>query len=151
MKNIFPGLLICMMLGIGCSTSSWSEEKKFSNHIWLFQDSLQIRPIIEDTSQVHASWLELTVNEEYPYQNIFIREEIITPSDSSSFRILEFILMNEDGTWKNKPGMTGKVHFRFPLMEGVKFTQTGEWKINCTQYMRTDTLAGVEYVSWQLN
>lgn len=145
--------LILLLLSVGlmsCKPGSWSEKKSFPNTIWAYSDSLIIEPEISDTSSLQQTWLELTINESYPFRNFYIREVITTPSDSSFVRIQEFELMKEDGSWSQKPGWFGNVSFKFPLLSGFKFQEKGIWKISCKQYMRTDSLEGVESVKWEL-
>ena len=145
--------LLLLLLSVGlmsCKPGSWSEEKSFPNTIWAYSDSLMIEPEISDTSSLQQTWLELTVSENYPFRNFFIREVITTPSDSSFVRIQEFELMKEDGSWSQKPGWFGALTFKFPLLSGIKFREKGTWKISCKQYMRTDSLEGVESVKWVL-
>jgi gliding motility-associated lipoprotein GldH len=144
-------LLYCLGF-LACSPSSWSEKKSFSNGIWAYGDSLVLSPQIEDTSVLHNTWLEITVDETYPYRNLYIHEAIRTPSDSVFNHIQEFELMKEDGTWLQKPGLLsgGKVTFRLPILSGFKFKETGNWQVSCKEYMRTDSLEGVHQVKWTL-
>lgn len=135
---------------VACSPDSWSEKKSFSEAVWPYADSLVIRPEIKDTTGLHETFLEVTVDETYPYSNLFVLQTMRTPSDSVYTQILEFQLMKEDGAWLQKPGWMGKVAFRFPLIQGFKFRETGTWEIVCKQYMRTDSLSGVHQIQWSL-
>lgn len=143
-------LLLVAFCLFACSPGSWSEKKSFPEALWLYADSLVIHPEISDTSSLHETWLEITVDESYPYSNLFVLQTMRTPSDSLYSQILEFQLMKEDGTWVQKPGWMGKVSFRFPLIQGFKFRETGTWEIVCKQYMRTDSLSGVHQIQWSL-
>lgn len=143
-------LLVCLSL-LACKPGSWSEKKSFANNIWAYSDSLVIEPEINDTSSLQQTWLELSLDQNYPYRNFYLREVITTPSDSSFVRIQEFELMNEDGSWIQKPGWFGEITFKLPLLSGIKFREKGIWKISCKQYMRTDSLEGIQSVKWELN
>jgi gliding motility-associated lipoprotein GldH len=142
-------LVFCLCL-IACRPGSWTAQKSFSQNSWLYSDSLVIEPIIEDTTSMHSTEIEISLEENYPFRNLFIREEITTPSDSSFVRIQEFQLMNEEGIWIQKPDILGNIKFTLPLLSGIKFREKGKWKISCKQYMRTDSLEGIKEISWQL-
>jgi gliding motility-associated lipoprotein GldH len=147
MRLILLALCLCLW---ACRPNSWSAHKSFPQNIWAYTDSVIIEPIIEDTSSTHSTEIKINLKENYPFRNLFIREVITTPSDSSFVRIQEFQLMNEEGVWIQKPDIFGKIEFTLPLLSGIKFREKGTWKISCKQYMRTDSLEGVEEVSWIL-
>jgi gliding motility-associated lipoprotein GldH len=135
---------------MACHPDSWTARKSFSQNNWAYSDSLVIEPLIEDTSSIHSTEIEISLKENYPFSNLFIREEITTPSDSSFVHIQEFQLMNEEGSWIQKPDVFGNIKFTLPLLSGIKFREKGKWKISCKQYMRTDSLEGIKEISWKL-
>jgi gliding motility-associated lipoprotein GldH len=143
-------LVLSMLTFSACTPEAWKGEIQHPDQIWTYADSLVIQPEISDTQQVYAVWLDLQVNAKFQYRNLFVHQLIIPPGDSAFQNIQEFTLQAEDGTWLVEPDWFGSARFQVPLLQGFKFQTPGVWTFSIAQFMRKDTLLGVEQVRWYL-
>jgi len=143
MKILVFATGLCLFL-LACNTDTLRVEKKFENQQWLYADSIVLHPEITDTLAQYRLNLNLNLNEQYPFSNIYIQQKLSSPDDSLFEYIQTFEILNPDGTWKIKPDIFGTASIQLPLIPLFKFQKTGFWNITIKQFMREDTLKGVE-------
>jgi gliding motility-associated lipoprotein GldH len=148
--KINPLMFLLMLWGISCSNESFEESISLKNHTWVWTDTLKAEPILEDTSSYFHSWIEVSLDEKYPYSNFFLKEVIISPGDTPHFRILEFPVSNPDGSWLSKKHSGNTYHFKWQVLNLFKINKPGKWKMYYIQYCRKDTLDGISNFTWKL-
>lgn len=117
---------------------------RFADHTWRYADSLKVVRAVSDTAQAYKLSLALNVSDNYRYGNLFIQFRMQGPDSMQQTSLTQFILTDSAGNWLADRSLRGNYHFETVLNPRVKFSKPGEYVFWLKQYMRTDTLLGVE-------
>lgn len=150
MKRVCVVFLFIIGLLQGCSKEVIFQST-FENAVWVFEKPVAYT--FENRTNKHQKYnmkLVLKVNAEYPYRNIFIRFRFETPGGKISTSTPEFILADMAGNWHVETDLWGYYHFEKTVLEGVTFPDPGKYQFQLTQYMRTDSLKGIEKIGLEL-
>ena len=124
-----------------------SETWKFEDGMWLASDKKTMKIAAPDTSQVFSLDLEVEHNEKYPFQNLYVRTVTTYPSGKEVKSISSLELSNPDGSWSGKCSGEGKsCRVLLPLQQHFTFPEAGEYTWSIEQYMRTDTVTGINKI-----
>lgn len=136
------------IMGCWLAACSGGEEvrESFANG-WQFADSLRLEVNVTDTQTPHRLVFELELDaEDYPYRNLYVRFHVTPPGGQRITTVREFLLANAAGRWTVEPS-GGTLAFKQSLIQPLVFQQPGQYRFEVTQFMRHDTLPGVEAVS----
>lgn len=146
-------LLAIMMLGllaVGCS-SHWAEtESKFEGTCWQVSDTLTLEFESKDTARVFALGFPITIDDDYPFNNIYLHASLTAPSGDTSIIPAEFVLADPTGAWLTEPD-GDKATFELKVSDGLRFSQQGKYTLRLYHYMRENELCGVERVGIALD
>ncbi len=117
----------------------------FENEQWTFADSVDFTFTPEDTITPLNLVFGLRVNEDFKYRNIWVQFKVKSPSGRETTSLREFVLAQTDGTW-NVERDGGGYGFEQVLVGNIRLQELGEHRIRAIQYMRQDSLLGVEDV-----
>ena len=133
-----------------CEDNVVFEKKiKLSSGKWYYQDTLEYKWEIKDTSREYKLLMLVEHDTEYPYQNIYFKIHTHFPRDSTKEQVLSVDLADHTGKWYGKcNGSRCKVEFT--LQEKVLFAQSGNYQIQMEQYMRTDSVAHIRSIALRL-
>src|SRR5690349_9871695 len=124
-----------------------SEKWKFDDGQWLAADVKKMKIQAPDTSQVFRLDLEVEHNEKYAYQNLYVRTVTTYPSGKEVKSISSLELSNPDGSWAGQCSGEGKsCTILLPLQQHFTFPEVGEYTWTIEQYMRTDTVTGINKI-----
>jgi len=144
--------LYTCLLGLllaGCQSGSpelASVQDEFDPEVgWPYADSLLLSYSNTNTAQPVELLYGLAVTEAYPYRNIWVQFLVEDPAGKQQHAKVEYVLAEADGTWNVSPS-GGTVAFEAPLLQNIRFEQTGTYRIWVSHQMRTDTLVGVERI-----
>lgn len=116
---------------------------------WPYADSLTYAFSIADTLQVYNLYLELDHLVDYPYQNLYINIRTVFPDGKDLAQVLSLELSDKQGFWQGD--CNGEAcELRIPIQERTYFNQLGDYRIVVEQYMRTDSLRGLQSIGLQL-
>lgn len=138
----------CFLVGIlivfsGCSKHWQSAEQDFENKCWNVSDTLSLSFENTDTNAVYELSFPVTVNEDYPFHNLYLHVILNAPSGDASTIPTEFVLADPNGNWLSEPS-GDVITFQLKVPEGIRFSQTGEYSLRLFHYMRDPDLCGVE-------
>lgn len=85
-------------------------------------------------------------NSQYPYRNLYLFTEIISPKGESLIDTLEYQLADFSGNWLGS-GMGEIKQNTLIFKENISLQDTGKYKINISHAMRENNLKGLEDIS----
>lgn len=146
MKQLY-GWILAILLLQACSGSDYLHETKtdFDDECWAMQDTLELNFENSDTQQVHQLNFPIYVTTDYTYNNLWLRAIVHAPSGEQNVLPAQFVLMERDGTWKNEPS-GDEVWFELKIADGLRFNQTGNYRIQLFHFMRDQRLCGIREV-----
>lgn len=116
---------------------------------WPYADSLTYAFSIADTQQIYNLYLEVDHLVDYPYQNLYINVRTVFPDGEDIAQVLSLELSDKQGFWQGDCNSKA-CNLRIPIQEGAYFNQFGDYRIVIEQYMRTDSLRGLQSIGLQL-
>jgi gliding motility-associated lipoprotein GldH len=134
----------------GCSKDWHSAEREFENRCWNVSDTLSLSFENTDTAAVYELAFPITVNEDYPFHNLYLRVKLQAPSGDASIIPTEFVLADPNGSWLSEPS-GDVVPFRLKVPEGIRFSQKGNYTMKLYHFMRDADLCGVEKAGIAVN
>lgn len=88
---------------------------------------------------------------EYPYYNIYMQYELLDDEGAILRASLKENNLMDSKTGKPIGSGSGSVFdVTFPLIQSYKFDKTGNYQLKLKQYMRLDTLPGIQAVGFRL-
>lgn len=144
MRNLLLGLCACLLLLTSCDNNRLFEENKLiDNNAWYYKNKLPFDVQITDTSKYYNVLVNLRVDANYKYSNIFMLVHTTNPEKKTDQRRIEIRLADERGKWTGK-GLGDLYDYQFPAFKKVKFPQQGFYRFELEQNMRDDTLMYVK-------
>jgi gliding motility-associated lipoprotein GldH len=139
-----------MLAATGCS-SHWAEtETQFEGVCWQASDTLKLEFESKDTSKVFELGFPITVDDDYPFNNIYLHAILTSPSGDASVIPAEFVLTDPSGAWLTE--VDGEhATFELKVADGLRFNQKGKYTLRLYHYMRENELCGVERVAIALD
>jgi gliding motility-associated lipoprotein GldH len=123
----------------------YSGEKKIKGNFWLYSDPLTGTFQISDTSISYDVLFELTHQNDYSFQNLYLR---IT-DDFTGKLISDTVNINladEYGVWIGK-GISENKKLSIPLRKAIKFKKLATYNYKIEQFSRSDTLRGISKIA----
>lgn len=112
------------------------------NHEWLSGDQKSFTLVATDTTTVYAMDITLGHEDTYPYQNLYIKTQTTFPSGKEVESVSSIELINPDGSWAGDcSGHSCTISL--PLQHRFTFPEVGTYTWSVSQYMRMDTIHGV--------
>jgi len=109
---------------------------------WTYSDSIRFAFAAKDTNQTYDLRLEITHDEDYAWENLYVQIKTSFPGDSLKTDILSLELSDGIGAWAGKCS-GGKCRLTIPLQTFLKFPSTGEYALTFIQYMRQEVVPGI--------
>ncbi len=138
----------------GCDSNSvYMDTITCADDVWKRAEARTFHITIADPTPTYDVYLLLLYTTDFPYQNIFIKHDV---EADNSHETLETALSNhmlcDAKTGKLLgTGCWGKQRYiRFPLLRAYSFPRQGEYSVTLTQFMRTESLSGIEKVGLQV-
>lgn len=132
----------CLGLWAGCKGPVTETSQDFEGACWQLTDTLSVSFEAPDPAAQYQVGLPITLNEDYPYNNLHIRFEAVAPSGKSSVVPYEYELMDVEGNWYGEvSGSTAK--FELPLSMGQSFAEEGTYTFRVWHYFQSSDLCGI--------
>lgn len=156
-SSLFLVLLMFVSLAFqSCADKPiFEENKEIENYKWRYDKPLVFGVNITDTSNYCNLYINLRVNGNYKYSNVFLWVTETLPDKSTEKKRLEFVLADESGNWLGK-NISNIYSYQFQYKPRIKFKQTGIYSFSIEQNMRDDILenivsAGLRVEFWSQN
>lgn len=141
-RQLLIGSLFVLSLS-ACDQGALSEaEWSMEGQQWIASDQKSFQLEATDTTTTYA--MDITLNHEvtFPYQNLYIKTQTTFPSGKIVESVTSIELLNQDGSWAgNCSGNSCAI--TLPLQQRFTFPEIGTYTWSVEQYMRTDTVSGV--------
>lgn len=121
----------------------YDENRTIENNAWYFGNKIPFDVQIEDTTKYYNVLVNLRVDANYKYSNIFMLVHTTNPDKKTDQRRIEIRLADESGRWMGS-GLGDLYDYRFPAFRKVKFPQQGFYRFELEQNMRDDTLMHIK-------
>lgn len=142
---LLPGLLLACDTGL-----HYQEEHAIPEDSgWTYADSLSFSFDIADTLALYDLILVVDHRTGYPYQNLYTRIHTIFPSGRRLSQVLSLELMDKVGYWQGDC-RGERCSLRIPIQESAYFNETGTYSLRLEQYMRRDSLPGLDALSLEV-
>lgn len=129
----------------GCESHFADEFYEFEDDCWSLKDTIKLNFNNSDTSAIYTLQFPLIFTEEYPFNNIYLRAMITSPSGDQNILPAKFTLMDPIGNWNSSPD-GGQIPFKLGIADGLKFNQQGGYSIKFYHFMQDDPLCGIQKV-----
>jgi len=115
------------------------------------QDSLVIFDVaVEDSSQVYRVMVQVTTDESYPYQNLYLFRDILSEARTEYQDSLHVQLASPQGVWHGN-GVGALKTLEFPYLQtGLRFPLKGHYLFRFQHGMRDVNLPGVTSIALTL-
>ncbi|MCX6187597.1 MAG: gliding motility lipoprotein GldH [Bacteroidetes bacterium] len=128
------------------------ENKTIEGDAWYYKNPLPFDVIINDTNKYYNMYVNLRLDADYKYSNIFLMLHKTDANKNKSKERIEFTLADETGQWLGN-GLGDVYDYQLPTYEKIKFNKTGNYHYELEQNMRDDTLmhikaAGIRIEEW---
>ncbi|MEL7122343.1 MAG: gliding motility lipoprotein GldH, partial [Bacteroidota bacterium] len=118
---------------------------QFDQGYWTYADSLSFDFEIPDTNNIYSLFLEVQHGTDYSYENLYTNIKTIFPSGRTIENPLSLELADKTGKWYgNCSGKNCK--YILPIQEKAYFNETGNFQLKIEQYMREDSIEGINGV-----
>ncbi len=129
------------------------ENKTIEGDAWYYKNLLPFDVLINDTNKYYNLYVNLRVDADYKYSNIFLMLHKTDADKNKSKERIEFALADETGQWMGN-GLGDVYDYQLPTYEKIKFHQIGNYHYELEQNMRDDTLmhiksAGIRIEEWR--
>ena len=144
-------LLLLLMVGIvSCDSNRVFEEHiPLNKGVWNVKNQLKFDVAISDLLSRYNIYLNVRNGPEYPYSNLFLFMNTLSPSGTVSRDTIELTLADYDGRWLGS-GM-GSVKFsRFLFRKDMQFKQKGAYRFTIEQAMRVRELKGIHDIGFRI-
>lgn len=144
---IIAGFAILSMSLFSCDSRDIVFEKsiEIKNSQWTYADSLLYTFPVKDTSKIYNILLDISHAKNYAFQNIYLKIHTRFPSGKRLQNQVNIDLAEPSGKWTGDCGRNS-CELEIPIQQDAYFNETGNYTITIEQYLRKDTLSGIEAV-----
>lgn len=132
-------MLFTMMLASCDRGVMHSENWQWKDHQWIHGDAKTMTLVATDTTTAYQMDLRIDHEEDYPFQNLYVRTRTIYPSGKEVTSVTSLELINADGSWAGDQG-ENCCKLTLPLQARFTFPEIGTYTWTIEPYMRMDTV-----------
>jgi gliding motility-associated lipoprotein GldH len=145
MRTLVYSFLAAITL-LSCGESyHYDAEKSIPNGVWTYADTLVFAFSITDTTSKYNLYVDITRADTFPTQNVYLRMHTIFPGGKRTSSVLSFDFFNSKGE-VNGDCSGSRCTLRSVLQQNAFFRQPGEYQLVVEQFMRRDSLPGIQSV-----
>lgn len=145
-KTIRFFLFVLVVLQTACGPDFlYKSEKTISHGVWSYRDTLDFRFTISDTTRLYDLYLDFEHADTFPTQNLYLKLYTLFPDGTRLSKVKSVDFFDSKGNpFGRSSGHTCRLHSL--LQENTFFSSPGEYRITLEQYMRRDSLSGINAV-----
>lgn len=145
----FPAAALLLLLQ-GCGQGSVYEKTyEIPPPGWTYADTLDFGFDITDTTAIYNLYLDVRHSPEYDYQNLYVRLHTRFPSGQRIGETVSLELADKTGAWLGDCSSRSCL-LKIPIQQGAYFNAAGPYLITVEQFMRRDSLPGIQAVAFRL-
>lgn len=145
MRSILYSFCITLCLASCGENYHYDAEKTIPNGVWTYADSLHFAYNISDTTAKYNLYVDITHADTFASQNLYLRFHTIFPDGKRASSVLSFDFFNSKGE-NNGKCSGGRCTLRSVIQKNAFFRQSGEYKLVIEQFMRQDSVPGIQSV-----
>lgn len=152
MKNnlIYFTLLLIVSLVTSCGPNFiYEKDYEIANQAWTYSDTLDFEIDIVDTTAIYNLYLDLEHSTDYAFQNIYLQVYTQYPNGKRTKDLLPIDIADKSGKWYGKCN-SETCQLRVNLQEGAFFNAAGTYVITLEQYMRKESLSGLNSMALRI-
>ncbi|MES2559187.1 MAG: gliding motility lipoprotein GldH [Bacteroidota bacterium] len=135
-----------LMLFVACDSGRvFDDNKSIPGNAWFHKNAVPFEIQVTDTTKLYNVYVNVRINSEYKYSNIFMWLNTTNPQKKMDQRRIEIRLADEGGKWLGH-GLGDIFDYQFPVFQKIKFPNSGFYRFELEQNMRDDTLMNVKAV-----
>lgn len=144
--NYFFYTVLGLLAFSACGESYFYETTQtIPGGVWMYRDTLNYRFEIADTSARYNLYVAFAHADTFPHQNLYLKLKTQFPDGRRVSDVKSFDLFTGSGT-PNGNCSGGKCQVQLNLKQKTRFPQPGQYTLTLEQYMRRDSIRGVESV-----
>lgn len=139
--------LSCLLLFAACDNSRVYElDHDFAGRTWQVKDKPEFEFDITDSVQLYNVYYKIRNSSDYPFSRIFVQYNLIDPKkvDVQNKLLSNNLFDQKTGMPLGSSSIGDKFDHQFLILGKYKFNRIGKHTIKFEQFMRTDTLPGIE-------
>jgi gliding motility-associated lipoprotein GldH len=149
-NTIFLLSVSLLLLIAGCRNNVvYTDSTAFPSGIWKIDNIAEFKPDISDTAAIRNIFFTIRTGASYPFRNIWLFVNTISPSGKSITDTLQYMLADEKGKWYGR-GFGDLRELDLPFRSGIWFPEKGMYRFRITHGMRTVDLKGVEDIGLRI-
>jgi gliding motility-associated lipoprotein GldH len=136
-------LISLLLPTMGCNKDVlYSDSVTIPSEVWQLDFIPEFSTPITDTASICNIYLTVRTGTSYPYRNIWLFVNTVSPSGKSITDTLQYMLADEKGKWFGK-GFSDIHELDLPFRTGVYFREKGNYTFRIRHGMRNENLKGV--------
>lgn len=143
MRCSLAGLALLLLLA-ACAGPDYLAEARFDQGCWPMQDTLRFELPVE-AGQAPQLQVDLTLDAEYRYQNLYLKLRYRGPEGQSGELLLHDELVAPTGLWRGER-RGQEVHWTIEPTPALPATAPGTYQLELFHYMRDSSLCEVYFV-----
>lgn len=152
MKNNLIYFVLLLTLGwfTSCGPNFiYEKDYQLANQAWTYSDTLDFKIAITDTTAIYNLYLDIDHSADYAFQNIYLQVYTQYPNGQRTRDLLPIDIADKTGKWYGNCN-SETCQLRVNLQEGTFFNAVGEYVITLEQYMRKESLAGLNAMALRI-
>ncbi|MBP5364475.1 MAG: gliding motility lipoprotein GldH [Bacteroidales bacterium] len=143
LKTLIIGAFIAPIILTACSTNDvYNDYIALPNKGWGTDSLAVFRTQIDDASASYNLWIQIRNENDYPYSNLWLFIDVVSPDGQMARDTLECILARPDGSWLG--GGWGSLYsLQCPYRLNSHFAQSGNYTFRMAHGMRDDDIRGI--------
>jgi len=143
MRSICVISSLLMVFFSSCNRDNiYSHEETIPGDMWSYNDSLTYEFEVEDTALLYSMQLDVTHNDNFPYENLYVQIRSVYPDKSVKNDVLSLEFADESGGWMGSRNGNNYIA-PIALQPVAKFRQSGKYRMTFFQNSRIDSIAGI--------
>lgn len=134
-------IVIILLLGSCKSDVVYDQNLFLPAEGWHYKNKAAFDITIDDTTHYHNFFINLRINSDYEYSNLYVLMYGKSPAGDSTVRRIDLTLAAPDGKWLGK-GTASVISYRIPIIQKYA-PKPGTYHFEIEQNMRVNTLPNV--------
>lgn len=135
-----------LLAGCGGKQPEHLASYKIEDSAWRIADTARWHWDVADTMQSYDLSIEIRHSTNYPYANLYLFVEVVSPDGATLSDTLDYPLCAPSGEWYGE-GFSNNRTVALPYRSSCRFARAGHYVFNVRQGMRRDPLEGIHEVS----
>lgn len=137
----------CIVIGLSACGPNYlfEEEKSIPNEQWSYQDTLDFKFSVSDTSLLYNLYVGFEYADTFPTQNIYVKLYTRFPDGKRLSKPISFDFFDPEGKPAGKCS-GGGCSAQILIQQNAFFEKAGEYTITLEQFGRRDPIPGVKSV-----